>query len=228
MTAAKNPDTPSSRRPLLSDQLPSNSQSPGPPPQYVVVLPPYLPPHRSNRLLRKSCQRRLICSSIILLLLAAAAYVLWPSDPKLSVVRLSLDRLHFHTTPKISLDVTLDVTVRVWNKDFYSVDYDSLDVSIGYRGKRLGSMTSDGGSIKARQSSYVNATLQLNAAEVLSDAIYLIEDLARGAITFDTESEITGKLGLFFFDLPIKAKISCEVIVNTRNQTITHQNCYPE
>ncbi|KAL3644345.1 hypothetical protein CASFOL_012277 [Castilleja foliolosa] len=59
--------------------------------------------------------------------------------------------------------------------DFYSIDYDSLDVSIGYRGKRLGYMSSDGGGIKARQSSYVNATPHLDATEVLSDAIYLIE-----------------------------------------------------
>ncbi|KAL3626992.1 hypothetical protein CASFOL_029205 [Castilleja foliolosa] len=59
------------------------------------------------------------------------------------------------------------------NKDFYSVDYDSLDVATGYRGKRLGFMTSDGGLIKARRYSYVNATPQLYTAETLSDAIYL-------------------------------------------------------
>ncbi|KAL6539164.1 hypothetical protein OROGR_011813 [Orobanche gracilis] len=108
MTAAKHSDTPSSLRPLVSERQPS-----GPllPPQYVVFLPPHLPTYRGNRLLRKSCQRRLICSAV-LLIFGAAAYVLWPSDPKLSVVRLSLDRLHFHTTPKISLDVTLDMTIK--------------------------------------------------------------------------------------------------------------------
>ncbi|KAK6153700.1 hypothetical protein DH2020_013339 [Rehmannia glutinosa] len=222
MTAAKHSDTSSFGQPLLSEPHSSHPQ----PPQYVIVLPPRLS-HYRHRLLRKSCQRRLICATIILFL-AAAAYVLWPSDPQLSVVRLSLDRLHFHTTPQISLDVTLDLTVNVWNKDFYSIAYDSLVVAIGYRGKRLGFMTSDGGRIRARGSSYVNATLQLDGAEVLSDVILLLEDLTKGAIPFDTESEISGKLGLFFFDLPLKAKISCEVIVNTRNQTIARQNCYPE
>ncbi|KAL6496112.1 hypothetical protein OROHE_027508 [Orobanche hederae] len=203
MTAAKHSATPSSLRPLLSEHQPSGSLRP---PQYVVFLPPHLPPYRGNRLLRKSCQRRLICSAVLLLILGAAAYVLWPSDPKLSVVRLSLDRLHFHTTPKISVDVTLDLTIKVWNKDFYSIDYDSMNVAIGYRGRRLGFMSSDGGRIRARHSSYVNATLQLDGAEVLSDAILLIEDLARGEITFDTETAISGKLGLFFFDLPLKTE----------------------
>ncbi|CAA0834627.1 Late embryogenesis abundant (LEA) hydroxyproline-rich glycoprotein family [Striga hermonthica] len=219
MTAAKSSDTSSIRRPLLPE--------PHPPPQYIVVLPPQLPPYRTNCVHRGCCRRRLTCSAV-LLILAAAAYVLWPSDPKLSVVRLSLGGLHFHTSPQISLDLTLDLTVKVWNKDFYSIDYESLKVSIGYRGRKLGFMTSDGGRVRARRSSYINATLALDGAEVLSDAIPLLEDLARGSITFDTESKITGKLGIFSFDLPLKARIWCEVIVNTHNQTITHQNCYPD
>ncbi|KAK6148862.1 hypothetical protein DH2020_016387 [Rehmannia glutinosa] len=114
----------------------------------------------------------------------------------------------FPHCPKISLDVTLDLTVRVFNKDFYSMNYDSLLVAIGYRGKRLGSVTSDGGHIKARGSSYVNATLQLDRVEIMSDVILLIEDLAKGAVTFDTVSEIGGELGVFVFDLPLKSPLS--------------------
>lgn len=88
-------------------------------------------------------------------------------------------------------------------------------------------MTSDGGHIRARGSSYLNSTLQLDAVEMLSDAILLLEDLARGSITFDTVSETSGKLRIFFFHVPLKAKIMCEVVVNTRNQTITHHSCHP-
>ncbi|KAG8379931.1 hypothetical protein BUALT_Bualt07G0141000 [Buddleja alternifolia] len=221
MTATKHSNTSSFDQPLLSE-------SPHPPPQqYVIVLPPYPHPHR-HRLLRKSCRRSLYCAATALLFLIAAGYLFWPSDPEISVVRLRLDRLHIHTRPKISLDITLDLTIRVRNIDFYSIDYDSLLVSIGYRGKNLGFVTSGGGHIKARASSYVNATLQLDGQEVLSDVILLLEDLAKGAITFDTVSGINGTLGVVFFDLPLKTKISCEVIVNTRNQTISRQSCYPE
>lgn len=199
MTAAKNSGTAASGQPLLSEPQFSYSE----PPQYVIVLPPYRPPYR-HRLPRKSCWWRVLCCASILLFLVAAAYIIWPSDPELSVVRLKLDRLHFRTLPQISLDVTLDLTVKVRNKDFYSIDYDSLFVAIGYRGERLGNMTSDGGHIRARGSSYVNATLQLDGVEVLSEVIFLLEDLAKGSITFDTVSEISGKLGLFFFDLTLK------------------------
>ncbi|KAL0380442.1 UNVERIFIED_CONTAM: hypothetical protein Sangu_0108500 [Sesamum angustifolium] len=199
MTAVKHPHTASYGQPLLSDPQSSCSQ----PPPYVIVLPPYLPPYR-RRLRREPCWGRLICCAAVLLILVAAGYLLWPSDPELSVVRLNLDRLHFHTLPEISLDLTLDTTIKVRNKDFYSLDYDSLIVGIGYRGRRLGLMTSDGGHIRARGSSYLNSTLQLDAVEMLSDAILLLEDLARGSITFHTVSETSGKLRLFFFHVPLK------------------------
>lgn len=182
------------------------------PPQYVVVVPPFPLPHRARRRRRDSCGwYRCVCIVSTLFILAAAVYLLWPSDPELTVVRLNLDRLHFRTVPTISLDITLDLTVKVRNKDFYSLDYDSLRVAIGYRGDRLGFINSAGGQVRARGSSYVNATLRLDAVEVLSSAIFLIEDLARGSITFDTESEISGKLGLFFVDLPLKV-IFCYLI----------------
>ncbi|KAL0354694.1 UNVERIFIED_CONTAM: protein ROLLING AND ERECT LEAF 2 [Sesamum radiatum] len=207
---------------------PLRTQSPQPqPPQYVIVLPPYPPPHR-HRLFRKSWQRCLFCFATFLLFLIAAAYLLWPSDPELSIVRVRLERIRFHMRPKISLDITMDLTVRVRNQDFYELDYDSLLVAIGYRGKRLGYVTSDGGHIKARGSSYVNATLQLDRVEILSDVVLLIEDLAKGEVTFDTESEITGKLGVVVFDLPLKTKVKCEVIVNTKDKTVSRQSCYPE
>lgn len=81
--------------------------------------------------------------------------------------------------------------------------------------------------MKARGSSYINATLDLDGIEVLHDVFYLLEDLARGSIPLDTVSEVRGKLGLFFFEIPLKARVSCEVYVNTNNQTIVHQDCYP-
>lgn len=82
--------------------------------------------------------------------------------------------------------------------------------------------------MRARGSSYVNATLVLDGLEVIHDVFYLLEDLARGLIPFDTDTEVEGTLGLFFFKIPIKAKASCEVYVNTNNQTIVRQDCSPE
>lgn len=220
MTSSKFSDSP----PTPYTPLPSYPQPPQQP-QYIIVLPHY---HRTRRqFLRRPSGRYIYCAAV-LLLLSAALFFLWPSDPELSISRLHLRHLKVHTFPKVAIDVTLDVTAKIRNKDFYSVNFRSVVISIGYRGKQLGYVVSDYGRIKARASSYVNATLELTDISIFSDIIPLIEDLAKGSITFDTVTEIGGELGLVLFDLPIKGKVSCEIVVDTRNETISHQNCYPE
>lgn len=197
-------------------------QSNNPNPQNYVVLPIYIPvPHRLN-------YRRIFISVATLLLISAALYILWPSDPDLSVVRLRLSKFNAHAFPRVSLDISLDLTVKVRNRDVYSLRYDSMLVSIMYRGNQLGFVESDGGEIRARGSSYVNATLSFDGLEVLSDAILLIEDMAKGLIPIDTVTEVQGQLGFFFFNLPLKAKVSCEIDINTSDHTINRQNCYPQ
>jgi hypothetical protein len=192
--------------------------------QNYVVLPFY---HRRTRINNRSLRRCLSLTSL-LVLLSAAAILLFPSDPTLTLVRLRLDKIKVLTSPHLSLDLDLSLTLRVRNRDFFSLKYDSLVVSIGYRGRQLGVVTSDGGKIRARGSSYVNATLVLDGVAVVHDVVYLVEDLARGLIPFDTESEVKGTVGILFVDVPIKARISCEVYVSTNDQTVTHQDCYPE
>ncbi|MED6185383.1 hypothetical protein PIB30_056555 [Stylosanthes scabra] len=196
-----------------------------PPPQNVVVL---LPRYRPDSTFRR---RRCLCYSalfFLLILLAAAVFFLYPSDPDIHLVRIRLDRIGIRADPIPVLDVSFSVTVKVRNKDFFSVDYDRLFISIGYRGRQLGLVDATGGKIKARASSYVDATVVVNGFEVIYDAFYLLEDLAKGVIPFDTQTRVEGKLGLFFFDVPLKATVSCEVYVNVKNQTIARQDCYPE
>lgn len=57
--------------------------------------------------------------------------------------------------------------------------------------------------MRARGSSYVNASLELNGLEVIHDVIYLIEDLIRGVIPFDTVTMVKGELGVLFFEIPL-------------------------
>ncbi|KAM6585822.1 hypothetical protein CsatB_012824 [Cannabis sativa] len=187
--------------------------------QNYVVLPLYFP-----------CRRRpirTICT-VGLALFFATAYVFWPSDPDIKLVRMRLKSVHVHRTPHVSVDVSVSVTVRVRNADVYFLDYRQLEVAVGYRGKKLGHVRSEGGHVRARGSSYVDAELDLAGVEIFSDVVFLLEDLARGTVPFDTLTEVRGQLGLLFFQFPLQARVSCEVIVNTVNQTIFRQNCYPE
>lgn len=110
----------------------------------------------------------------------------------------------------------------------YSLVYESLEVAIMYRGSQLGFVKSDGGEVKAKGFSYVNATLKFDGVEVLSDAVLLIEDMARGVVAFDTVMKVKGKVGFVFVHIPIKAKVSCEVDINTTLHSIQRQNCFPQ
>ncbi|CAM8960168.1 hypothetical protein QQ045_003645 [Rhodiola kirilowii] len=203
-------------------QLPTN---PDPNTHYVVVLPNYY--HRHPYAVYFSLRRCLISAAAILFLISAI-FFLYPSDPQLQLARVKLNRIKVNSSLPLSLDLSFSLTIKVRNRDVFSLDYDALDVSVGYRGKELGVVKSDGGFVRARASSYVNATVDMNGLEIVHDVFFLLEDLARGVIPFDTVSRVEGKLGLFFFKLPIKARVSCEVLISTKNQTVVHQDCYPE
>nr|GLL19793.1 uncharacterized protein LOC109186495 [Ipomoea trifida] len=58
----------------------------------------------------------------------------------------------------------------------FSLDEETIGVSDGYRGKKLGNVTSDKGHLQTRASSYINATLELEDVEIFSDVLSIIED----------------------------------------------------
>ncbi|KAF8036452.1 hypothetical protein BT93_C2234 [Corymbia citriodora subsp. variegata] len=190
----------------------------------VVVLPPY--PRRPG-LLRPRL-RRCLSFSAALLLVAAIAFVLFPSDPAVQLARIRLNRVRVSTSPSLTLDLSFNLTLRVQNRDLFSMYLRSFNVSVSYRRRELGFVTSEGEMIRARGSSYVDTTLDLDGLQVVYDAFYLLEDLAKGVVPFDADAKVNGMLGILFVDLPIKARVSCEISVNVKNQTIAHQNCSPE
>ncbi|MCL7029732.1 hypothetical protein MKW94_002246 [Papaver nudicaule] len=186
--------------------------------QYYIVLPLRNP---NRRRYCKTLRQNILCF-LSVLLLALTFYCLYPSDPVLKVERVDLSHVKIHTNPTISLDIVMDLTVKVYNRDVYSLDYDKLVVSIGYRGKKLGFVSSNEGHLKPWSSTYVKAQLRLDGIEILHDVFYLLEDLAKGSIPFDTVTEIQGRLGLFFFQVPIKVLS----IVNFLIVRVRSQNCY--
>ncbi|GAB2228117.1 hypothetical protein Droror1_Dr00009947 [Drosera rotundifolia] len=191
-----------------------------PPPQFILL--PFSPTRRRTR-------RRRIITFLSLLTLSIAAFILWPSGPQLRIARLTLRSFSVRTHPRLSLDVSLAARVDVRNTAIYSLDFGDIEVEVWYRGERLGHVTSKGGHVRARGRSWVDAIVEFDGVEVVLDWVWLVEDLGKGVVRFDTVSWVSGELGLFgLVRVPIQSRISCEVDVNTRNQTVMHQNCYPE
>ncbi|KAF0913128.1 hypothetical protein E2562_020262 [Oryza meyeriana var. granulata] len=190
---------------------------------YVLLVPVRL------RRLRRGCRCRCLGPLLAsLALLSLSGFLLWPADPDVSVARLRLAHVSVSARPSVSVTISAALKVRVRNPDFFALDYSRLDVDIGYRGAPLGRVTSGGGRVRARAVSYIDADLSLDGISVVEDAIYLLEDLARGSVPFDTIAEVEGHVRLFFLSIPVKGRISCVVHINPHNQTIVHQDCYPE
>ncbi|XP_050230940.1 uncharacterized protein LOC126679959 [Mercurialis annua] len=185
-----------------------------------IVLPSFL----HHLIVRFATKRTLVIVGLIFLFISAV-YFFWPSDPAIKIVRMHLNKIHIHALPIISIDVSLQVTIKVSNVDVYSMDFTALDIALRYRGKKLGHVKSGKGHVRARASSYVDAELEFSKVGVLSDVVFLLEDLARGKVPFDTVTKFDGKLGFLFFEIPMKARMTCEILINTINQTIFRQNC---
>ncbi|VVB00455.1 unnamed protein product [Arabis nemorensis] len=172
-------------------------------------------------------RRRFIISIFLISFASIIIYIFWPSDPRIKIVRVKISHVHVHRRLVPTIDMTLLVTLQVTNADVYSFDFTALDVAVDYRGKTLGHVSSDGGHVTAFGSSLLEAETELDGVTVFADVIHLIHDLAKGSVEFDTVTETNGKLGVFFFRFPLKAKIACGIMVDTVNQTISRQSCRP-
>lgn len=122
----------------------------------------------------------------------------------MKIVRLHVKNIQVRTVPVVAIDVSLLLTLKVSNGDVYSFHYTTLDVAVGYRGKTLGHIRSHNGHVRACGSSYVDAELDFDGVELFSDVVYMLQDLAKGSVPFDTVAEVTGHLGLLFFHFPLK------------------------
>ncbi|CAN6309741.1 unnamed protein product [Urochloa humidicola] len=225
--STQHPAAAGDRDPLLSSSAasPPPYLDPHPTDSYAVLLVPV--PVRFRRRLRRGGRCITPCLTA-LFLLALAVFLLWPADPDVSLARLHLAHVSVAARPAVAVTISAELKVRVRNPDFLALDYSRLDVDIGYRGARLGRVTSGGGRVRARAVSYVDADLHLDGIRVVADAFYLLEDLARGSVPFDAVVEVEGHLHLFLLSVPVKGRVSCVVRVNPHNQTIVHQDCYPE
>ncbi|KAG8097866.1 hypothetical protein GUJ93_ZPchr0013g35341 [Zizania palustris] len=83
----------------------------------------------------------------------------------------------------------------------------------GTAARIFGRVTSGGGRVRARAVSYVDADLSLDGIRVVEDAIYLLVDLARGSVPFDTVAEVEGHVRFFFLSIPVKVSTNKTIVV---------------
>ncbi|MQL71045.1 hypothetical protein Taro_003381 [Colocasia esculenta] len=141
------------------------------------------------------------------LVLGVASFLLWPSGPEVRLVHMKLKSVKVSSKQKgtlVALDIALDLKVRVRNRAFFALGYDNVTVGIEYRGRPLGTAMALGGIVEARGVTYAAAKMRLDGIRVLEDALFLIEDLLKGNIPFETVTMVDGDLRFFSFNLPIQ------------------------
>jgi hypothetical protein len=90
------------------------------------------------------------------------------------------------------LNISLDVILKIRNRNFAGVFYDSLNVDILYRGSELGDAKLKGGHIVARGTVEVPAVLNLEAREILENASELIVDVAHRKVPLTMRTRLIG------------------------------------
>jgi len=196
---------------------------------YVILDSAPRPQRRNNGRLLTYAGYGALSIAIILV----AAYFVWPSDPRIEVVRMRLNKIEWRTEkspgsflPRVFLDLSMGLTVKVTNRDYLGVYYDHVKVGIAYRGEKIGRVTSERSAyIPPRGTAYVDATLDVHGIQVLADVLYLLEDIARGHIPLQTVTDFDGYIRLFSLKVPLQAIMSCEIVVDTNEQTILRKDC---
>jgi hypothetical protein len=145
------------------------------------------------------------------LFLDAAFYFFWPTQPVIQVIGVNFNTINFQTAPqpgsvvpRLFMNISMDMALKVNNMDYFSLEYDSLDVGLGYRGRRIGVVESEGGRLPARHTAYVNSTLELDGVEIFHDTVYLLEDLVRKELPLDTVAEFNGSVRVLLVKVPLK------------------------
>ncbi|KAG0583294.1 hypothetical protein KC19_3G124300 [Ceratodon purpureus] len=166
------------------------------------------------------------------LLLAGAAFVFWPSQPEIELEHWKLNGINFDSKeegrsiiPAVYVNISLDVILQIKNPNFVGIYYDFLKVEILYRGSYLGDAKLKGGHILARRAVPVPAILNLEAREILENAVELLADIARGEVPLTTHIKIVGDVDLQAVRPHIDVNLNCDVVVDPRTKLVIREFC---
>lgn len=188
--------------------------------------------HERTRRRRRCCVICVITTAAVLLLLAVTIVVLFLTvlrvrDPSTRLVSAQLAGFAPSLTPPLQFNVTLLLTVAVHNPNPASFSFESGHAQLWYRGVLVGDADVEPGRVPSRG----DGTMQM-VMTVLSDSFTpdtmteLIKDLEAGAVPFDADARIPGKVGLLgFIKLHAVAYSKCHVVFGVPEMRVRSQEC---
>ncbi|RYR14941.1 hypothetical protein Ahy_B04g071666 [Arachis hypogaea] len=166
-----------------------------------------------------------ILLAIIFVILALT--LLKTKDPKTEIVSATLQGISPKLTfpaINIQLNITLDLKIRVENKNHASFKHGEGKSVLFYKGIEVGETEIFSGLIPSMGSEILPCRLTLEADKVASNITGFLGDLMGGEITMKTFTQIPGRVTfLGFIKKHIVAKSSCQFIIGVPDFKIKNQ-----
>ncbi|XP_074580714.1 uncharacterized protein LOC141837164 [Curcuma longa] len=188
-------------------------------------------PHRQRR-----CRCSLfLCCLLVLIFLAVAALVLAltifkirnPSAALVSVRVVGASPHFSFLPPRVDINVTLDLLVRLHNPNYVSFAHGSDGlIRLRYRGGQVGEAAVAPGRIPARGTEMIHLAAAVEVDRILTDLGPLLRDIAAGEVGLDAEAWLPGQVTVpWFVKFHVQAAINCHVAFGVEDLRVRVQEC---
>ncbi|GKB08699.1 late embryogenesis abundant protein, LEA-14 [Tanacetum coccineum] len=185
---------------------------------------------------RSSKRGRCICLSLALTILAIGLIILIlaltvfkskkPVTTVNSVVLNDVNATVNLIPLRVSLNVSLDVTITVRNPNKVGFSYQNSSAALLYKGHDIGNVPIPAGKIGSDDSKQMNLTLTIFADRLLTD-IDVYGDVISGNFPVSTYTKIKGKVRILnLFNIHVVSTSTCDLKIDVLNQKIAKQSCH--
>lgn len=172
------------------------------------------------------------CATAIILILVVIVLVLiftlfWAKSPVLKLNSMRIEGLNGvnwkNVTPETNLTIYADVSVK--NRNMASFKYQEAEASLFYEGNLIGEASIPPGSVGARRTKRVNATIDVLVKNLL-DVERFKEDFIDGFMMMNSYTRVYGRVKIFnIFKKSVKLTSNCTMNVNFTTHMIQAQDC---
>ncbi|GLJ54168.1 hypothetical protein SUGI_1160810 [Cryptomeria japonica] len=149
-------------------------------------------------------------------------------NPKVIVKSVSLDQFQWNMDllgGKFDLNVTLDMSLSVKNRNRASFKYGNSTAQLFYRGINCGEAQIPAGKVGADRTMEMNTTVTILADRVISSP-HIVNDILSGFLPLSTSTSISGRVNLLnIFKHHAISSSFCNMTIAIVNRTIHSEKC---
>ena len=171
------------------------------------------------------------CVAVLAILLTAiilsfALTVMHVKNPKFRLSSIKVEDLSFSpsaTSP--SFNLKLDAELAIKNTNFGHYNYENSNITLAYRGTKVGEALISKGRANARSTKEIEVTVDVNSSNVSSDS-NLVGDLDSGILSLTSYGDLSGKVHLLeVFKKKKSPQMNCTINIDLVNKEIQDWNC---